>query len=1803
MASSDSDSDEIVPATRNGNTTMAQLGGGDSSSDDDMTTNLAAWKTANKQTPAPPRAAVVSRSLSPTSSEQVSEPSSDSEEIGETIRVNSFVAVNEREGPAEDNVAIYIPPYEGGDLGDFEDYTHLGEIVKKVLQQHKVQGGAPICEVLFEDTHISELPLSTVLKLKGGKEAYEAYKSSFKDIDNDFANESDLEMSSTRPASKRQLSNVYASTSDLDVALASSDDDDNNRAAKRPRLRLHASRPIDRDGSEDEAFGRMSSRRITRRSASALDGRRDMRTRRSLRNAADSEEEASTPGESSEDEAGFLTSDIKPKRPSRATVMRKRSSYTAEDGLVYDRAPKAKTVRQSGRSTRHQGGMEEIGEDQIHRSDSDRPVAAPKAVGAKEKFHPLPRTDPFRNRHIQQCDTCGQDSNFAPLIYCQGCTFAYHKSCIRDRATREHIATKIGHEDFILQCRRCIRVVLKKEPTAPDQAQCADCKIPGPACKAFRARKTTAQEQKDREANGGEDPSYNLPHSLINNPANVMFRCVTCYRAWHFEHLPPRNSDLMVTDEDSVATQRFVEYSKDWRCQECETAPAKVKGLIAWKPVEEDNYDPTKTIEEINEDDKVYLVKWEGLSYFKASWMPGPWVWGVTAGMMRKSFAKRDEARVPKMTTEDAIPEEYLRTDIVLDVKYTSIVDVKGEEIDKARIREVKQALIKFKGLTYEESVWETPPLPEDEERWTDFVTAYNDYVMGQYIHLPKAQPLKSRLEKVRSKDFATELEKKKQPEILVGGELMKYQLEGLNWLYYKWYSQKNAILADEMGLGKTIQIIAFLATLVSEHNTFPFLVVVPNATCANWRREIKHWAPSLKVVAWFGLQAARDMSSRYELFPKGAKELKAHIVVTSYDAAADEGNKRFFRNVPWQALIVDEGQRLKSDKTILYNALLSLKVPFRILLTGTPLQNNARELFNLLQFLDENHNAAQLEAEYENLDNEKVAKLHDMIRPFFLRRTKAQVLTFLPPMAQIIVPVSMSLVQKKLYRSILAKNPDLLRALFKEKRDLKGSEKGSLNNILMQLRKCLCHPFVYNKGIEERNVAGSTSHRNLVEASGKLQLLELLLPKLKERGHRVLIFSQLLDMLTMVEDFLDGLGMLYHRLDGTLSSLQKQKRIDEFNAPESEYFAFLLSTRAGGVGINLATADTVIILDPDFNPHQDIQALSRAHRIGQKKKVLCFQLVTRASAEEKIVQIGRKKMALDHVLIEKMDAEDASDQDLQSILAYGAAEIFSDDGEKDIKYEDAVIDKLLDRSQIENTQTGEDKSAETQFSSARVWANDGLEDAPIAEAEDTAPDPGVWDKILKERERAAAAEAAAAKEAFGRGRRAKQTVSYQPTEQEVQDAAVEIEESATFKKMKDDNGSDTDFQAESDVDEARDTEPEPDAVNANELGDGGSKKKKTTPKIGQGKKKLFFKANFKNKKEEFAACVKATKSKAKARAKTVAKHTTPKRTPPKTVSKAVPAKPAAPGRRGRLAAVTERVKAPSTPKRSRQGKGALPTPAPSAADTGTESEGPGPTPASKMKEPGPATPSTPQMTAVIDLTESTVFRRVNVPSTFGRSYHGLPTPPGSEAAPIYIPPSHTLGTNQPVMTTCVACEDIHALGSCPLKKAGVERCNLCGLAHFGHARICPHINSETQVRAMLDALKQSPEQGPLVREARKYLTGVKGTLVQKKKLEEEKRRREREGLFVAQLGQGITAPQGNGVVQHQSIPVQQVQQPPMSFGVQARSMVSGQNRIRPGGQQMVLTRYGTWEPVNARDAQGRPPGEWERFPGGIHYV
>ncbi|PLB40109.1 putative chromatin remodeling complex subunit (Chd3) [Aspergillus candidus] len=1219
----------------------------------------------------------------------------------------------------------------------------------------------------------------------------------------------------------------------------------------------------------------------------------------------------------SEDEAASSSSDdiiSYSKSTSRKRQLRRgrpRGASTTSD-MDSDFAPQGTRF-----STRHRttirSNLRERYEDDI--SENESAARSQKFYGAKEVFRKVPSSDPFRHRHRDFCDVCkiaGDDSVKGVLVFCQGCTFAYHQLCLGPRATREHLVTKVGDGEFVLQCRRCLGLAHAKDSMAPHQGYCQVCHEKGAMSEPLRERLTPKQEQQLRLENDGKDLITKIDPARINNLECILSRCAVCYRAFHFNHLS-------------------VEPDENWQCHDCSSAPGEVAGLVAWRPAAA-KYPAGFTADTVNEVDKEYLVRWKEMSYLHTTWMPGSWVWGTISHTMRRAFLRNPKNFTPHMTAEEAIPEDFYRVDIVFDVKYAEdlddgSLDDPAQEADIARIDKVVKAYVKFKGLTYEESVWEAPPDPSNTERWKDFKTAYEDWVKKDYVHLPDQRSLAKHLAHVRKQNFKSSVVRNSQPEIMTGGKIMDYQQDGMNWLYYMWFKQQNAILADEMGLGKTIQVIGLFASLIQDHKCWPFLVVVPNSTCPNWRKEIKTWVPSIRVVTYYGSAQARKLAQQHELFADGDSGLRCHVVVTSYETMVDDSSRRVLSKVPWAGLVVDEGQRLKNDKSQIYEALSKIKCPFKVLLTGTPLQNNVREIFNLLQFCDPTQHAEALEEEYGTLSKENIPELHNLIRPYFLRRTKAQVLTFLPPIVQIILPVSMTVVQKKLYKSILAKNPQLIKAIFQRNdsaQTLKQAEKHNLNNILMQLRKCLCHPFVYSEAIEERTSNAAASHRQLVDAAGKLQLLELMLPKLQRRGHRVLIFSQFLDNLDIIEDFLDGLGLLHCRLDGRMSSLEKQKQIDNYNAEDSPYFAFLLSTRSGGVGINLASADTVIIMDPDFNPHQDMQALSRAHRIGQKNKVLVFQLMTRNSAEEKIMQIGKKKMVLDHVLIDRMVSEEDDGQDLESILRHGAQALFNDDDSGDVRYDSESVDKLLDRSQAEQAKSLDENPAESHFSFAHVWANDNhnLND-DIADTDDSAPlGATVWEKILQEREQAAADEARKKAETLGRGKRKRTTVDYSAHE-----------ELSPVKRPRD-------REAESDV--------------------------------------------------EFKDAV-------------------------------------------------------------------------------AESE--------SDSEPGLA-PDSDEVVREAKKPKVRAFERINLPTS---------AVPALDGQLENIPP-------------CLACNQSHPLGHCRLKLAGVEHCGLCGLAHFGHGRTCPHFKSETMVAKMLDTLKHSDEDPELVHLARKYLSGIRGDLAQRKR-------------------------------------------------------------------------------------------------------
>lgn len=1104
----------------------------------------------------------------------------------------------------------------------------------------------------------------------------------------------------------------------------------------------------------------------------------------------DRDELQDSDGDGDDPTFGFIQSDIVQTKRRRLKRGPARGRQPARGlSLGGDSDIEFETRRRSSRANKNTRAMADSyiddDDDDIFYVEEDRIPAAPKIASVREVFQTA--SYEFKEAHRAICDTCGygDDRNKGALIPCQGCSNSYHKVCLGVRSTREHRVTKVAADSFVMQCRFCICTYKKKDARAPSHDVCQGCHTRNPSCVPFSERKTPKQEETLRNENGGVDPITPVDPKLVNDPDNVLFRCGRCHRAWHYQHLPHPNKsrDPAIDDPLNLLKHRREEYQITWTCKACQdTEEEKVHKIVAWRPLNpKRSDDKDRWITDFDEDKLEYLLKWENKSYNHCVWMPGAWVHGVVKHIMRLAFIKRtfgegsgegiDRERqhtdsLLRWTEKEAIHDAWVTPDIILDVHYVprSREDERKYraksrrdkfEDDLGRIHHVIKIYLKFEGLGYDDAVWDTPPDPGAGPIYDAFCEAYREYLNGKHFQSEPWPNMRQRIEEFRQRDFTADIEVKQQPKGLQRGKLMQYQLDGLNWMLYNFREDRSVILADEMGLGKTVQVVALLSSFIQDSpRIWPFLIVVPNATCPNWRREIKKWAPDLRVVAYYGGKVSQALTLQYELFPGGTREMKAHVVIMSYDSVKDNDTRSRFSSTKWAGLIVDEAQALKNDENTLYRALTALRIPFKLLLTGTPLQNNKRELFNLLQFINPSMKAEHLDEQFAQITSENLPQLHDLIRPYFLRRTKAEVLTFLPPMAQIILPVSMSVLQEKLCKSIMERNPQLIRSVFVQSK-LKATDRGSLNNVLMQLRKCLCHPFIYSQAIEDRTTSPELTRRNLVEASSKLMLLEIMLPKLKERGHRVLMFSQFLDQLTILEDFLAGMGLRHERLDGNQSSMEKQKKIDAFNAPDSDIFVMLLSTRAGGVGINLASADTVIILDPDWNPHQDIQALSRAHRIGQRKKVLCFQLMTVDSAEEKILQIGRKKLALDHLLIETMDNEEEAPNDVESVLKHGAAALFGEGKKKDaITYDSASVDKLLDRSMMEETKTNDDKSAESAFAFARIWAND---EGALAEDLKETEHPinlSVWDRILQQRAEEARREAERTMETLGRGGR-----------------------------------------------------------------------------------------------------------------------------------------------------------------------------------------------------------------------------------------------------------------------------------------------------------------------------------------------------------------------------------------------------------------------------------------------------------------
>ncbi|XP_034026378.1 SWI/SNF-related matrix-associated actin-dependent regulator of chromatin subfamily A containing DEAD/H box 1A isoform X2 [Thalassophryne amazonica] len=577
-----------------------------------------------------------------------------------------------------------------------------------------------------------------------------------------------------------------------------------------------------------------------------------------------------------------------------------------------------------------------------------------------------------------------------------------------------------------------------------------------------------------------------------------------------------------------------------------------------------------------------------------------------------------------------------------------------------------------------------------------------DDLVLGCRVVLRERKVVKNLMSKcetisLRMVKQVTEVMEKgidsmKAPSILNSQfQLKTYQLIGLRWLVLLHEHKLSGILADEMGLGKTIQAIAFLAQLYQDGIGGPHLITVPSSTLDNWVRELKLWCPSLRTLVYYGSVEDR----RYLRYDILREDVDFDVIVTTYNLAIGNDNDRsLFRKLPLKYAVFDEGHMLKNMNTLRYRHLMAINAEHRLLLTGTPVQNNLLELMSLLNFIMPSmfsHTTNQLSKmfsmksyeEQSRFERDRISQAKLIMKPFILRRVKSEVLKQLPAKEEKIEFCSMSEKQQRLYET-----------LFSKLKASSNSEKRELCNVMMQLRKMANHPLLHRQYYstdklqamsklmlkEPTHVDANAAliqedmevmsdfelHRlcqqyssinsyqlenNLLLDSGKFHHLTELLASLKEKGDRVVLFSQFTMMLDIVEVLLKHLMHDYVRLDGSTPIADRIVLIDKFNN-DPNIFVFLLSTRAGGLGINLTSANVVILHDIDCNPYNDKQAEDRCHRVGQSRTVRVIKLISKDSIEDCMLQLSQKKLKLEQDMTAADEgAEGTIPEDMASLL------------------------------------------------------------------------------------------------------------------------------------------------------------------------------------------------------------------------------------------------------------------------------------------------------------------------------------------------------------------------------------------------------------------------------------------------------------------------------------------------------------------------------------------------------------------------
>ncbi|XP_050414709.1 chromodomain-helicase-DNA-binding protein 4 isoform X3 [Patella vulgata] len=985
-------------------------------------------------------------------------------------------------------------------------------------------------------------------------------------------------------------------------------------------------------------------------------------------------------------------------------------------------------------------------------ADADAPKKrkTKRGRGKKKKRQMGKNTDPdaegYETEHQDYCEVCQQGGE---IILCDTCPRAYHLVCLEPELEEA--------PEGKWSCPHC-EVAGNQEQEEDDHAEfCRVCK------------------------DGGE-----------------LLCCDQCPSAYHPFCLNPPIKNIP---------------DGDWQCPRCSAVPlkGKVQKILTWRWVEplknDDELDHTHPDSEKTKGKaprlREFFIKWHDLSYWHTSWISELQLDVYHPATYRCYIRKYDMDEPPPLEDGSSYGEKLKGDDPHnLEERYYRY-GVRPEWLQIHRIINHRVAkngnnwfLVKWRDLPYDNATWE-----EEDCEVLEFKKYVDDYFdLRSIMFGDKRNGGKKSGKGGKKSNRDRELSSKIPPSIPVvdlkrqfdeqpnyidktGGTIYPYQLEGLNWLRYSWANNTDTILADEMGLGKTIQTIVFLYSLYKEgHCKGPFLVSAPLSTIINWEREFEFWAPDLYVVTYVGDKDCRTVIREHEFsFEEGAvrggakaskmKEgfgVKFHVLLTSYELISIDS--ALLGSVDWQVLVVDEAHRLKNNQSKFFRILSNYKIGYKLLLTGTPLQNNLEELFHLLNFLTpENFNDLQVfQNQFADISKEdQVKKLHDMLGPHLLRRLKADVLKGMPSKSEFIVRVELSPMQKKYYKYILTRNFGAL--------NTRGGCQVSLLNIMMDLKKCCNHPYLFPTAAVDapRLPNGAFEGSALIKACGKLELMSTMLSQLHKQGHRVLIFSQMTKMLDILEDFLEAEGYHYERIDGGITGANRQDAIDRFNVPGAKAFCFLLSTRAGGLGINLATADTVIIYDSDWNPHNDIQAFSRAHRIGQANKVMIFRFVTRASVEERITQVAKKKMMLTHLVVRPGLGNKGgamSKKELDDILKFGTEELFKDEegnmslgDENRIVYDASAVSKLLDRSQVgmeEREMAMNEYLSSFKVASYTVKEGEAEEEpeTEVLKQEAEHADPAYWEKLLRHHYEQQQEDLA---RTLGKGKRVRKQVNY----------------------------------------------------------------------------------------------------------------------------------------------------------------------------------------------------------------------------------------------------------------------------------------------------------------------------------------------------------------------------------------------------------------------------------------------------------